>query len=76
MTTTLHFTLITTSAQVCETSVTTTENSLSQDYPHPDDRISRSNESLFISLFMTESCFKVISRDPLLIFAQGLPSEI
>ena len=58
MTTTLHFTLITTSAQVCETSVTTTEKSFSQDYPHP------------------ESCFKVISRDPLLIFAQGFPSEI
>ena len=27
-----------TSAQVVETSVTTTDNSLSQDYAHPDDR--------------------------------------
>ena len=28
-----------TSAQVVETSVTTTDNSLSQDYTHPDDQI-------------------------------------
>ena len=32
-----------TSAQVVETSVTVTDNSPFQDYPHPDDHTTRSN---------------------------------
>ena len=38
MTTTIHLTQKTTSAQVVETSLTTTDNSPSQDYTHPDDQ--------------------------------------
>ena len=38
LTTTFHLTLMMTSAQVVETSVTTTDNSPSQDYTHPDDQ--------------------------------------
>ena len=38
LTTTIHLTLMMTSAQVVESSVTTTENSPSQDYSHPDDQ--------------------------------------
>ena len=37
LTTTIHLTLMMTSAQVVETSVTTTDNSTSQDYTHLDD---------------------------------------
>ena len=36
LTTTFHLTLMMTSTQVVETSVTTTDNSPSQDYTHPD----------------------------------------
>ena len=36
--TTFHLTLMITSAQVVETSVTSTDNSPSQDYTHPDDQ--------------------------------------
>ena len=36
----IHLTLILTSAQVVETSVTITDNSPSQDYTHPDDQTS------------------------------------
>ena len=36
--TTFHLTLVMTSAQVVETSVTTTDNSPSQDYTQPDDQ--------------------------------------
>ena len=39
LTTTNHLTLKMTSAQVVETSVTTTDNSPSQDYTPPDDQI-------------------------------------
>ena len=39
LTTTIHLTPKMTSAQVVETSVTTTDNSPSQDYAHPDDQI-------------------------------------
>ena len=39
LTTTFHLTPKMTSAQVVETSVTTTDNSPSQDYAHPDDQI-------------------------------------
>ena len=38
LTTTFHLTLMMTSAQVVETSVTTTDNSPSQDYTHLDDQ--------------------------------------
>ena len=38
MQTTFYLTLMMTSAQVVETSVTTTDNSPSQDYTHPDDQ--------------------------------------
>ena len=38
LTTTFHLTLKMTSAQVVETSVTSTDNSPSQDYTHPDDQ--------------------------------------
>ena len=38
LTTTVHLTLMMTSAQVGETSVTTNDNSPSQDYTHPDDQ--------------------------------------
>ena len=38
MQTTFYLTLMMTSAQVVETSVTTTDNSPSQDYNHPDDQ--------------------------------------
>ena len=38
LTTTFHLTLMMTSAQVVETSVTITDNSPSQDYTHPDDQ--------------------------------------
>ena len=38
LTTTFHLTLMMTSAQVVEMSVTTTDNSPSQDYTHPDDQ--------------------------------------
>ena len=38
LTTTFHLTLMMTSAQVVETSVTTTNNSPSQDYSHPDNQ--------------------------------------
>ena len=38
LTTTFHLTLMMTSVQVVETSVTTTDNSPSQDYTHPDDQ--------------------------------------
>ena len=38
LTTTFHLTLIVTSAQVVETSVTIADNSPSQDYTHPDDQ--------------------------------------
>ena len=38
LTTTLHFALMMTSAQVVETSVTITDNSPSQDYTHPEDQ--------------------------------------
>ena len=38
LTTTFHLTLMMTSAQVVETSVTTTDNSPSQDYTHPEDQ--------------------------------------
>ena len=38
LTTTFRLTLMMTSAQVVETSVTTTDNSPSQDYTHPDDQ--------------------------------------
>ena len=38
LTTSLHLTLMMTSAQVVETSVTTTDNSPSQDYSHPNDQ--------------------------------------
>ena len=38
LTTTFHLTLIMTSAQVVKMSVTTTDNSPSQDYTHPDDQ--------------------------------------
>ena len=34
----IHLTLMMTSAQVVETSVTTTDNNPSQDYTHPDDQ--------------------------------------
>ena len=37
-----HLTLMMTSAQVVETSVTVTDNSPFQDYPHPDDHTTRS----------------------------------
>ena len=37
-----HLTLMMTSAQVVETSVTVTDNSPFQDYPHPDDHPTRS----------------------------------
>ena len=37
-------TLMMTSAQVVETSVTVTDNSPFQDYPHPDDHTTRSND--------------------------------
>ena len=40
--TTIHLTLMTTSAQFVETSVTTTERSPSQDYKHSDDQIALS----------------------------------
>ena len=36
LTTTIHLTLMMTSARVVETSVTTIDNSPSQDYTHPD----------------------------------------
>ena len=36
-----------TSAQVVETSVTTTDNSLSQDYTHPNDQITLSHDPSF-----------------------------
>ena len=38
LTATFHLTLMMTSAQVVETSVTTTDNSPSQGYNHPDDQ--------------------------------------
>ena len=38
LTTTFHLTLMMTSAQVVETSVTNTDNGPSQDYTHPDDQ--------------------------------------
>ena len=38
LTTTFHLTLMMASTQVAETSVTTTDNSPSQDYNHPDDQ--------------------------------------
>ena len=38
LTTTFHLTLMMTSAQVVETSVTITDNSPSQDYTHSDDQ--------------------------------------
>ena len=38
LTTTFHLTLMITSAQVVETSVTIPDNSPSQDYTHPDDQ--------------------------------------
>ena len=38
LTTTFHFTLMMTSAQVVETSVTITDNSPCQGYAHPDDQ--------------------------------------
>ena len=37
-----HLTLMMTSAQVVETSVTVTDNSPFQGYPHPDDHTTRS----------------------------------
>ena len=39
LTTTIHLTLMMTSARVVETLVTITDNSPFQDYPHPDDQI-------------------------------------
>ena len=39
---TLHLTLMMTSAQVVETSVTVTNKSPFQDYPHPNDHTTRS----------------------------------
>ena len=37
-----HLTLMMTSAQVVETSVTVTDNSPFEDYPHPDDHTTQS----------------------------------
>ena len=44
MTTTLHLTLKMTTAQVVETSVT--NNSLSKDYPHPDNHAKQTTDTL------------------------------
>ena len=49
LTTTFHLTLMMTSAQVVETSVTTTDNSPSQDYTHPDDQTTLLQANLLLS---------------------------
>ena len=43
---TIYMTLMTTSAQVVETSVKVTNNSPSQDYSHPDDQTTQTTETL------------------------------
>ena len=45
-----HLTLMMTSAQVIETSVTTTDNSPSQDYTHPDD------QTTLLHIFIARFC--------------------
>ena len=49
LTTTFHLTLVMTSAQAVETSVTTTDNSPSQDYTHPDDQTTLLQANLLLS---------------------------
>ena len=43
-----------TSAQVVETSVTVTDNSPFQDYPHPDDHTTRSTILVFVSAVLDD----------------------
>ena len=46
-----------TSAQVVETSVTTTDNSPSQDYTHPDDQITLLHKSFNSKFEIQEKTF-------------------
>ena len=62
-------TLMMTSAQVVETSVTVTDNSPFQDYPHPDDHTTRSTVTPGFKPFtviFTEpeenNCFSIIAK--------------
>ena len=51
-----HLTLMMTSAQVVETSVTVTDNSPFQDYPHPDDHPTRSSVTPVFKPFTVIVC--------------------
>ena len=51
-----------TSAQVVETSVSTTDNSPSQDYTHPDDQTTLLNALISIDMYAMRTFFFIIYR--------------
>ena len=69
LTTTFHLILMMTSAHVVETSVTTTDNSPSQDYTHPNDQT-----TLFhLFCYKFDMCSAVVNIcNPLTIFSSDL----
>ena len=57
-----HLTLMMTSAQVVETSVTVTDNSPFQDYPHPDDHTTQSTVTPGFKPFTELVLLKIVHR--------------
>ena len=68
LTTTFHLTLMMTSAQVVETSVTTTDNSPSQDYTHPDDQTTLLHVTPVFKPFTVKNCLYRNDEDILLYY--------